>query len=254
MVGDIPTTIRTREARNNVRPRISTALQAYQEGRLRPEFLDTDMEAKLMALQRKLALDAVNKLSSKKYPIPKNVHVFVDQGFAWNQIAHEKPWAVYILTQGHRKRKRFNNLREAIEFHKRCYKQQLSCGIVSLCRAYALPSDLRLKKDGYPDKFKWCPYCAEFRVFKRSHPDQFFFAQIKTWDTKNDRWIFPERRLYLMECQLCGHTNRNEAFRRANQPYQVRTIKPRKTRVSAKGVDTKALRASRARTARGRTV
>lgn len=251
---EVPLLVRVHEARSVARPRVDDVADAYNErGQLRPEFLDTDLEAKLMVLQRKLALDAVNKLSSKKYPIPKNVHVFVAQGFAWNQIAHEKPWAVYVLRDGKRKRLRFNNLREAIIFHKKCYKQGLSCGIVSLCRAYALPEDLRFKKDKYPDRFKWCPNCAEFRVFTRVRPEAFFFSLIKTWDDKDQRFIFPERKIYVMECQLCGNTNRSEHYRRANQPYEVRTIKPRKTRVKAHS-DTKALRASRARAARGRGI
>lgn len=238
-------------ARSAARPRAKTTEEVYLNGKIRPEFIDTDMEGKLLSRQRRMAVDSILQLESKRYKIPKNIAVFTAQGFVWNQIAVEKPWAVYALINGRRKRKRFNNLREAILFHKKLSKTNPNCGIVSLCHAYELPREWLTKKDKLPPKFKWCPHCAAFRVFRRVNPPQKFFAMVKVWNETRGRYEYTDRELWLTECQLCGHNSRSHVFRRANQPYEVRRIKQGARRVKARG-DTKAIAESRTRTARRR--
>lgn len=233
--------------RSKNRPRVRTIGEAYVDGRLRGDLAGTDMEEKLLRRQQEIALDSLLQLGDNGYKVPKNVSTFAAQGFVWNQIAVEKPWAVYVLTNGRRKRKRFNNLREAILFHKKIHEKYPASGIVSLCKGYELPQAWLTKKDKLPKKFKWCPHCAAFRVFKRVEPPEKIFAMVKVWSNEKNRYEYADRELWLTECQLCGHNSRSHVFRRANQPYEVRKVKPGVRRIKARG-DTKKLRDSRQRT------
>jgi hypothetical protein len=249
--GEVPTLERVTALRTAARPRVKSIKEVYSEGKIIGVFLDTDMEARLLARQRRLTTDALLQLESKKYKVPRNVQVFLKQGFVWNQIAVEKPWAVYVLIGGRRKRKRFNNLREAILFHKKICKEHPSSGIVSLCHSYELPRAYLVKKDKLPRKFKWCPQCAAFRVF-RIHPSgEKIYAMVKVWNDTRQRYEYTDRQVWLTECQLCGGTNRNTTYRRANQPYEVRRIKKGVRRVKPRG-DTTEIRAARVRTQKRR--
>lgn len=211
--------------RSRARPRVKTVSEAYQSGKLRAEFIGTDMEDKLMRRQRQMALDAILGLGENGYHIPPNVEMFNEAGYVWNQVANQKPWAVYVLVDGKRKRRRCNNLYEAVLYHRTIHKTHPSSGIVSMGRAYDIPSSLRFKKAKLPKRFKWCPYCGTFRVYIRVLPEQRFFTQIKRWDEKKKQFIWVDRKLWLTECQLCGNTNRDSIFRRSNQPWELRKIK-----------------------------
>jgi hypothetical protein len=236
--------------RSRARPRVKYLEDVYRNGKLKSEFIGTDMEDKLMRRQQQLALDAVLGLSDNGYRLPRNLDTFMAGGYVWNQIAVKRPWAVYVLVNGKRKRRRFNNLYEAIEWHKKIYPKYPSSGIVSLARAFDLPAHWRLRKDKLPRRFKWCPHCGAFRVFRRVDPPQRFCAIIKSWNPETQRWRWAERMVWLTECQLCGHTNRSPVFRRSNQPWELRKIKPRVTRVKPR-IRTKRGRAQRSRRRRG---
>lgn len=199
--------------------------EAYIGGYIRPEFIHTDMEAKLMKWQRKMAAAAYEQLGSNGYKPSISLKHILDTGFIYGQIAVEKPWAVYVIHDGVRKRKRFASLHGAIEFHKTIYKRHPDSGIVSLGRAYGLPAEWRFKKDKLPKRFKWCPRCVTFRVYKRVDPPVRFSANIKTWNDEKQKFTWHERQIWLTECQLCGHTNRDLAFRSANVPYELRKLK-----------------------------
>jgi len=203
-----------------------------------------------MARQERIALAALMQ-GTKKYTVPKNIQIFVDQGFVWNQIAVEKPWAVYVLIGGRRKRKRFNSLLDAILFHKKISKKHPSSGIVSLCHGYEMPHEWFMKKDKLPARFKWCPHCAAFRVFRRSQPPQQIYAMVKRWNETKQQYEYVDRKLWLTECQLCGHNSRSTVFRRMNQPYEIRRIKKGVRRVKAHS-NTSAIRESRTKTSRRR--
>jgi hypothetical protein len=212
--------------RSRLRPRVKTIGEVYDEkGWMRPEFIGTDMEAKLMARQQQLAVDALLGLSEDGYKIPTNVEVFNNQGYVLSQVSNKRPWAVVVLVEGRRKRRLCNNLYEAVEYHRRIQKKYPASGIVSRARAYELPARWRLKLHKLPKKFKWCPYCGAFRVYHRVYPEQRFFAQVKKWSETKKRYDWIDRQLWLTECQLCGNTNRDSLFRRNNQPWEVRHIK-----------------------------
>ena len=230
-----------RAIRSRLRPKVSGVADVYSNGSMRAEFRGTDLESKMRERQMKMARRAVSAGSKLRegYEVPKNVKHFIDQGIVWNQIVHEKPWAVYVLINGRRKRKRFNNLWAAVEYHSKITIKYPSAGIVSLARAYELPAEWRFKKEKLPRRFKWCPRCAAFRVYRRVEPVARFYAEIKRWSDTKNRYEWTSRLIWLTECQLCGHTNRDPVFRRANQPYELRRIKPGVQRVKARRVTEK---------------
>jgi hypothetical protein len=213
--------------RSRARPRVKTISEIYDtKGWIRPEFIGTDMEDKLMARQRTLAVDALLGLSEDGYQIPANVEIFNNQGFIISQVSNQRPWAVFVLVNGRRKRRLCNNLYEAVAYHKKISGKYPASGIVSRSRAYELPASMRLKVHRLPRRFKWCPYCGAFRVYRRVYPEQRFYAQVKRWSESKKRYDWIDRHLWLTECQLCGNTNRDSLFRRNNQPWELRHIKP----------------------------
>lgn len=220
-----------KEIRSRLRPKIKSLSLAYEDGKIKSVFVGTDMEDKLIARQARLAVNALLRFENNGYKPPKSIQHILDQGFVVNQVSHEKPWAVYVLVEGRRKRKKFNSLWEAIAFHSKVVKKYPSAGIVSLCRAYDLPPQYRFTKEKLPRKFKWCPRCVTFRVYHKIDPPQIFYANVKRWNESKGRYEWTQRKLWVTECQLCGHTNRDAVFRRANLPWELRRIKRGRTRV-----------------------
>lgn len=213
-----------REIRSRSAPKISKVSDAYANGKLRSEFLHTNIEEKLMARQLRLATDTVLGLSDNGYKVPRSINVFIDGGIVWNQVMQEKPWAVIVLKDGKRKRKRFNNLYEAVSFHKKIHTRYPSSGVVSLSHSYDIPQRWRFTKEKLPKKYKWCPRCANFRIFRRAYPEQKFNTNVKV-KKASGKYEWTERWLWVTECQLCGCTNRDPVMRRSNLPYDVRKIK-----------------------------
>ena len=226
--------------RSRVRPRVRRIEDAYRDGKLLPELLGTDMERKLIKRQRRMAIDA-SLLSTNGYDPPRNVTYMSEQGFVYAQVSHEKPFAVIVLGKerpdGTRKRMvvRRNNLIAAVHAHRALSKKYKRVYIVSLVRGYDLPPQWRLKKSKLPKKFVWCPYCSDFRIYRR-HPDQVRFSALKKvekWSDKLNGYKFEwvERQVWLTACIVCGNTNRNSIYRRSNQPWELRHLKPSVTRV-----------------------
>lgn len=244
--------LREKEIRSRARPRVKRVSDAYDDGKLKGVFIGTDLEEVLMRRQHTLAINAVLSLSTNGYRIPNNVDVFISGGFVVGQVASQRPWAVYVLINGKRRRRRFNNLYDAIRYHRKIHSKFPSSGIVSLGRSYELPPQLRFKKNKWPKRFKWCPRCCAPRAFKRREPVETFSALVKLWSEEKERYVWTERTLYVTECQLCGLTNRNDVFRRSNLPYEKRRIRQRATRVKPRVRTARGRQAARAKRARQR--
>lgn len=224
--------------RSRHRPRVKTVSEVYVDGRIRPPFILTDMEGILVKRQADLAKKVLATTYTNGFKPPRNIERFLADGFIWSQIATQKPWAVYVLIDGKRRRKKCNNLWEAVEYLRKVKKKYPSAGVVSLARSYSIPTELAIKRDRLPKKFKWCPQCADFRVFRRVDPPVRFSAHVKVWRESKGKYEFTDRMLWLTECQLCGSTNRPQAFRNSNQPYEVRRIKKGVTRVKRRHTST----------------
>jgi len=235
-----------RSIRSKMRPKVKRISDVYEGGKLRSAFVGSNMEDILLKRQQQKGLDAVLGLGANGYKVPRNVSHMIAQGFVWTQVANQRPWAVYVFTPKGKRRKRFNNLYDAVEFHARITRLGLKGGIVSLPRSYELPPEWRLRKAKLPKRFKWCPNCADFRTFHRVDPAQRFEAPIKVWSEEKQRFEWRNRMIWLTECQVCGNTNRSPVFRRANQPYEVRKIKAGVRRVKPrKGAPTRKVRRKR---------
>lgn len=221
-----------KEIRSRQRPRVKTLDDVYDEtGRMRGEFIHTDVEEKLMARQRRLAIDA-SLWSDNGYVPPRNVSNMLNGDVAYWHVAHRRPWAVYVVTkEGKRKRKKFNDLLEAVKFHSKVVEKFPKSGVVSLNKSYDLPPKYRLSKEKLPKSVKWCVHCATFRRFVRVHPHVEFEAEVKRWSDTKQKYEWTTRTLALFECEICGHNNRDPVYRRANLPWEKRKIKPGVKRV-----------------------
>lgn len=144
-------------------------------------------------------------------------------------IVNAEPWYVTFHYHGKRAKKYFQSLASAVIYvTTKAQYVDPHASIVSR-HGFDIPAKLRGK---IPRPWKWCPRCLDARKF-RGVGDQTFFARIKTWDDKKQCYVWPERKLLLMECPVCGITNRNHIFRRSNQPWFVRKLGP-KTRLRKK--------------------
>lgn len=99
--------------------------------------------------------------------------------------------------------------------------------IVSRTVGYVVPEKLRGK---FPRQMNgkhmyWCPCCMTARRFRRRVPLEDFYAQKKFWSEEKKRYIWKDVKLALLECAVCGITNRDRKFRASNQPYEKRRIK-----------------------------
>jgi hypothetical protein len=150
------------------------------------------------------------------------------QALIWNQIVHKYPWAVMWLKGGKRYRKKFQTLGGAIAFQQRAVRVAPSATVVSLSKSYDIPAALRGR---LPKRWRWCPRCMKPRRFKRKDPLETFYVNRKEWSEDHKRYIPHEREIAVIECPLCGCTNRDTVFRRSNQPWEIRRIKPGKMRI-----------------------
>ena len=165
------------------------------------------------------------------YKVPLGVKVALRTPLIHCQVVNRYPWAVVWVTKsGKRKHKLQPTLVSAVLFHARAQKINATATIISRQRHYDIPSVLRGR---IPKGWSWCPRCMKPRKYKRVTPQQDFTVIKKSWSEEKQRWVFKERRVYLLECRTCGCTNRDPAYRRSNQPWEVRKIKRGKTRVKA---------------------
>lgn len=221
-----------RALRTASRPPVTNVSEVYANGKMRDEFNLTDVEDMLVARQRRAAKLVLTKMSDDDYRIPLGVRVALKQGFTWNQICHEFPWAVIWLSDGERKQRKCRTLWEAVNFHKKAIAVNSTATIVSRQRAYDIPPQLRNK---LPHGWKWCPRCMKPRKYKRMYQSSgdavTFYANVKVWNKTKEKWDFAERKLHMMECPICLTNNRDPVFRRSNQPFHKRKIKKGVTRV-----------------------
>lgn len=224
-----------KKARSARRPRVKKVADVFENGRLRGDLQLTDMEDKLEERQRRAA-----KVAVMNGDVPLGVRVALKQGFTWNQIVKEKPWAVMWLKGGKRYVKHCGTLGAAVVTWRKVHAVVPNATIVSRARGYDIPSQLRGK---LPKGWRWCPYCMKPRKYRRVG-DETFYATIKVWDPEKGRYIPKEHKLALMRCPMCRCTNRDPVFRRSNQPWERRKFK-RGVRRAKKGVAGKPLRRRR---------
>jgi len=143
-----------------------------------------------------------------------------------HQMVIYHPWYVTWVSPktGKRLRKMFQNLPTAIHFvATRAQYVDKSAAVVSK-QNYDVPPALRGK---FPHRdsrgvWYWCPLCVTPRRFHRTDQTTTVMKKIRR-DDGTFKWT--ARTVAVIQCRVCGCTNRNSAFRRSNQPWEKRKFK-----------------------------
>lgn len=213
------------------RPRPTTIAEVFDErGKIFDAFCsDKVVLTQLERRQAKGARQAMKKLSSQGKGADKaltlGIRCALRQGFVWNQLIKQYPWAVYVMVDGKVKRKKCTTLGDAVYWWSRLVKRYPNATIVSLARSYDIPDKLRGK---LPRPWKWCPRCLKARKFRKKLYDgqeATFYTLRKEWSDEKGRYEWMERKLYVTECPMCGCTNRDPVMRRSNQEFHTRKFK-----------------------------
>jgi hypothetical protein len=175
----------------------------------------------------------VKEMSENGYELTPGLKQAMRMPLIHSQLSHRFPWGIIFIDEnGRRKRLRYQFLSQAILFHSRfhlAFPEAHDATVVSLIRGYNVPAKYRGR---LPKPWKWCPYCMKPRKYKpaldRDGNKQVFFANVKTWNNTKKIYEYRDRKLLLMECPLCRHTNRDHVFRRANQPWELIRIPARR--------------------------
>lgn len=214
--------------RSAQRPKVKTLSDAYDtNNKLRSEFQGTDMEQKLLKRQYELGIDASLAEYGDVKP-PRSLKYILREPFVWAQINTRYPWSIIVVKDGKRLQLKRNNLKEAVLDYVKLKRKYPHTYLISRARSYDIPPEWRFKKDELKAKIKWCPRCVDFRIFKKVEPQEEFFAmkKVRKTDKKGElkfEWV--ERKVFLIECVVCGCNNRDPIYRRSNQPWQLRKIK-----------------------------
>jgi hypothetical protein len=147
-----------------------------------------------------------------------------------NKLAWSVTWV--SPRTGVRLRKYFMSPWVAMEFiaTKAQYADK-HASLVSRQRPYDVPAKYRgkfpIKRPfrGRQATWYWCPLCMQPRRFRAEKEPHEFYAMVKTWSDVKGRYVWKDRKLRLLHCVHCGCTNRNDKFRRSNQPWETRKFK-----------------------------
>jgi hypothetical protein len=200
---------------------------------LKPEYLDHRRATKVLIQYHKRAAD-------KAVENVEDVGIRQAARLPWsaNQLAHRYPWAVLWIRRVDGKRKRYKklciHLYEATAFRNMLHERGIpNATVVSRARSYHIPVELigRL-----PKPWVWCPNCMKPRKYRRVG-DETIYAQkkIKVVSRRGTvNYEYRERRVALLQCPMCGCTNRNMVYRQSNQPFNKRKFKRGVTRTKSR--------------------
>jgi len=166
-----------------------------------------------------------NASNGDTWKVPYGVRLCLRRSLVSGQITVQYPWAVTWKSPrtGKRARKHFATPYGAFDFIATTAQYVDSrAAIISRGVGYDIPARLR---GIIPHPWKWCPRCMTARRFKVVYPEQHFYALRKEWNSEKQRYDWNERKLRILQCELCGCTNRDSKMRRSNQPFEVRRIK-----------------------------
>src|SRR5262252_4343860 len=192
--------------------------------------------------QRFIEPDGFYRRNGHEWAVPYGVRYMLTQPLLPAQVSQKYPFMVTWVSPKTHKRltKMMMSLPHAIVFVAERAQYVDSHATIVNRLGVDIPPGLRNK---LPKPWKWCPRCMKPRKMKRMyHSDgtpQTFYAQVKTWHvTRVDRrgkeigyWEYPEKKLALMHCPICGVTNREQKFRRSNQPWHKTRVRRGRTRV-----------------------
>lgn len=165
-----------------------------------------------------------------RWKVPYGVRQALKQRLVYNQLAVKYPFYVTWISPktGKRHKKYVSCIVSGIQLiTTRIQYHDPDASIVSRTVGYPVPVKLRgkLPRRMNGKMMYWCPLCMNARSFRRARPFAEFYAIKKVWSEDKGRYVWKERKLALLECMVCGCTNRDSKFRASNQPYELRKIK-----------------------------
>lgn len=171
--------------------------------------------------------DGYYERNDHRWKVPYGVRDALHQPLMAVQITTKYPFFVTWVSPktGKRLRKLFMSLPHAIVFvAERAQYVDEDAAIVAR-HGFDIPTKLRGK---FPRKMDgrmhyWCPRCMSPRRFRKT--DSVFFADKKFWNEEKGHYEWKNVKLAVVECTVCGITNRDYKFRRSNQPFEKRKIK-----------------------------
>lgn len=169
-----------------------------------------------------------------EWKVPYGVRYALTVPLRGPQISNRYPWFVTWVSpkSGKRFKKKFGSIYQAIIFiAERAQYVDSDASIISRPIGYDVPPTLRGKFPLRRGKhvYYWCPCCLTARRFVRQYhasgDPKKFSTEKKFWNEEKQRFIFKYVDLAIMACTVCGITNRNQHWRRSNQPWEKRKIK-----------------------------
>jgi hypothetical protein len=173
--------------------------------------------------------DGYYRRNDHEWKIPYGLRIALHQPLLPPQYTTQ--WPFYVLwtspRTGKRYKKYFGTMPQAIKFvaEKAQYVDENASVVGRHIRD--MPPKLRGK---FPRQMGghmhyWCGYCMAPRRFRRRLPEETFSANKKFWSEEKGRYEWKEVKLAVIECKVCRGTNRDERFKRNNQPYEIRRFK-----------------------------
>ena len=202
------------------------------EGKLRSEYLEHGPAERAIQRYHKRTGEAVYSENGR---LPIGLEQALHLPLVWVQIVNRYPWKVmWVRTvDGRRVRgeKLCQSLGAAIIIQRQVAKKVPNATVVSRTRGYDIPPSLRGK---LPSRWYWCPRCMKPRRYTRDPDNATFYVVKKVWSDEKQRYIWKERKVYVLRCPMCNCTNRDPIFRRSNQPWEIKHLKRGATRVPSR--------------------
>jgi hypothetical protein len=238
--------MRTREARRHV-PTPRTVDDLFDgQGKLRPVYDREDVYAWFQRRHRRATrlIDGKGYYHSDehKWKVPYGVRIAMTERLLWTQMVNKYPFFVTWVSPrtGKRLRKNFMSIPAAIIFiTEQAQYVDPDASVVSK-HGFLIPRKLMGKfprRMGPAERLHyWCPRCMQPRMFKKNGEVFHHMKKFMVWNDKlNDE--APEWKvvkLSVIECQVCGISNRDSKFRASNQPVEKRRFKRGVTRARRK--------------------
>lgn len=171
--------------------------------------------------------DGFYRKNDVEWKVPYGVRDALKQRLYPVQLVYKFPFFVTWVSPktGNRLRKNFMSIPHAIAFvAEQAQFVDENATIVSK-HGFYIPRKLmgKFPRIMHGKNHYWCPRCMQPQRFTRT--GEIFYVQKKTWSREKERYEWPERKLAVIACVVCGITNRDAMFRRSNQPLEIRRIK-----------------------------
>jgi len=192
-------------------------------GRLRTEFMEHGPAERAIQKLHRRAGEAVPNQDALPVGIQQALHL----PLIWVQIVSRYPWKVMWVRHDSTGRVRRGELKcttlgGAIYEWRRIRKLAPNATIVSRARGYHIPPELRGE---LPPRWYWCPHCMKPRRYQRDPDNRTFTTNKKVWSDTKGRFVWVERKVYILVCPMCHNNSRDPIFRMSNQPWETRRFK-----------------------------